>query len=101
MVWERLPEQVNICSVRLRASFTGRFTNLAAIGANNELAHVKPFDPNPPPINGDITLTLSFGIPNMIAMRLRSPKTDWVESYTISWSPSHSAMVACGSIGLW
>ncbi len=48
-----------------------------------------------------ITRTSDSGIPKTAAMLLRRGKTPCDASYTVSRLPSHSATVACGSIGLW
>ena len=48
MVRGRYPLEVNICS-RVTSSFTGRFTNRAAIAASVTGGQVLPLQPNPPP----------------------------------------------------
>ncbi len=40
-------------------------------------------------------------MPKVLATALRTPATYCVASYSVSVSPSHAAMVACGSIALW
>ena len=103
MVGVRYPARKNICW-RVRASFTGRPGSArAAIAARMTLACGVPFDPKPPPTNGQITRTCSSSSPNTLATADRAGCTPWVESHRVSGTSapgSHSAVVACGSSGL-
>src|ERR1035438_6477962 len=68
MVNDRLPAQVNIWPVLSNTIFTGLRISLEAMGANIVLAHIKPFDPKPPPIKEEITLTFSGSMPSMLGI---------------------------------
>ncbi len=96
----RLPTEPNICG-RSSASLTGRPTALAHIAAKATCDHAEPLQPKPPPRNGSITVTFSGAMPKILASVVLTPPTFWVASCSVSLSPFHSAMVACGSIGLW
>src|SRR3954467_8044378 len=60
-----------------------------------------PLHPNAPPTNLAMTRTFSGGMPNPFASFFRTAKTHCDESQTVSRSPLHEAIVACGSSGLW
>ena len=42
--------------------------------------------------------TFSFGMPSVFAMSAVLHAIIWFAVQSVSWSPSHAAMVACGSI---
>ena len=100
IVLGRCPVDVNICG-RVSTSFTGRPHVRAACAASATCCHKNPFDPNAPPRNGALTRTLSASIPSIAATIFRVPCTHRVLSCSCSRSPSHTASVAEGSIGLW
>ena len=87
--------------VRSSASLTGQPASFDAIAASITCDQVSPLQPKPPPTNGDTTRTLSAATPSVLAAVRRTPEMLWVESYSVSASPSHAAMVAWGSIGWW
>ncbi len=90
---------VNICC-RVTASFTGRPTWRAHIAARTTCGRGVPFDPNPPPTCGETTCTRSSSIAKTFAIARTTFQAPWLESYSVSPSPSQTATVACGSIGL-
>ncbi|MNT66204.1 hypothetical protein D3C72_2042510 [compost metagenome] len=96
----RAPTVPNICG-RSTTSLTGRPACCAAIAASTTCDHTEPLQPKPPPTNGQTTRTFSAGMPSVPDTALRTPVMYWVESYSVSSSPSQLAIVACGSIGLW
>src|SRR5579863_365297 len=88
MVCVRRPAVENICW-RERTSFTGRSTSLAAIQVITVLGQENPLEPKPPPMYDETSRIFSCGTPSIFERRFREPKTDCVESYTISSSPFH------------
>ncbi len=64
-------------------------------------AQTEPLPPKPPPTYGAITRTPATGTSNLRARCLRTQSMLCVASWTVSRSPSHAAVVACGSIALW
>ena len=95
----RPPTGPNICG-RSRTSLTGRPAWRAAIAASTTCDHTEPLQPNPPPTNGHTTRSLSGDRPSVLATVRRTPETYCVLSYNVRESPSHTAMVAWGSMGL-
>ncbi len=63
--------------------------------------HRLPLPPKPPPTNGATTVTLLAGTSNRSARCLRNQSTFWEPSHTVTRSPSHAAVVVCGSMALW
>src|SRR6266516_2176660 len=82
------------------ATLTGRSTARAAIAASTDAERGTNLDPNPPPTYSATTWTASIGRSNSPANLLATRYGPWVESYSVSVSPSQAAMVAGGSIGL-
>ena len=90
----------NICG-RWSTSFTGRPSFRAAMAASGTCDHTEPLQPKPPPTKGQMTRTLSFGTPSVLASVCCAPLMYWVVSYTVKRSPCQRAMEAWGSMGLW
>jgi len=85
---------------RVTASFTGAPTTRAARTASTTFGRALPLEPKPPPTCSARTRTSAGSTPNSVA---RSPATalvPWVESQTVRASPSQTAVLACGSMGL-
>ena len=59
------------------------------------------FAPKPPPMNSEITRTLSLGSPNREASSRRASNMPCVETHAVSRSPSQRATAAWGSSGVW
>ncbi len=85
---------------RVIATLTGRPTAWAAIAATTTCGRGVPFEPKPPPTCEAITRTCAGSSPNAWASVSRTELTPWFESYSVSSPPSHTAVAACGSIGL-
>ncbi len=96
----RYPTPKYVC-LRVRTSFTGRFTSRAARAAMEVCTQVRPPLPKAPPTAGEMTRILSGDMPNSAAMVSTVPCTCWVFSQSVSRSPSQRATVPAGSIGLW
>ena len=45
--------------------------------------------------------TFSFGIISVVAVSPTAQAIIWLDVHSVSLSPSHAAMVACGSICMW
>ena len=91
---------VYICG-RVSTSLTGRPDLRAAIAASDDVRPARSAVPKPPPTNGEITRTFSSGRPKLrdvAAARCLTPGSCRRGSVA---SPSQTAIVACGSIGLW
>ena len=58
-------------------------------------------EPKPPPTNGAITRTRLGEMPSCLATPRCVPITCWVDSQTVSSSPSQAQMTWNSSIGLW
>jgi hypothetical protein len=82
------------------AAFTGRPTARAAIAASTTTGRGVPLEPKPPPTCGETTRTSSSSRPNTLAIVVRTAVTPCVESYSVSEPSPHTAVAACGSIGL-
>jgi hypothetical protein len=83
------------------AIFTGLCAALAARAASTTSARINSFPPKPPPIKGRSSRTFSGLMPSVLA-RLPLPQAIiWFDVQTVSFSPSHDAMVAWGSIIAW
>ena len=95
----RWPVTENICCL-VTAHLTGRPVTRAAIAARITLGRGIPLAPNPPPTCSAITRTPPGSSPNTAAIWPAARDGPWVESYKVSMSPCHAAIVACGSIGL-
>ncbi|MNV97435.1 hypothetical protein D3C71_1925550 [compost metagenome] len=80
------------------ATFTGRPTALAAKAARTASTLRKSLPPKPPPINGDIRWTFSLSTPRVVARSVRDQSIIWFDVHTVTSSPSHVAIEACGSI---
>ena len=85
-------------SGRCSATFTGRFAARAPSAASSASARGNSLPPKPPPMNGESTRTFSFGIPSVVAISALFQAIIWFEVHNVSLSPSHAAIVACGSI---
>jgi hypothetical protein len=85
---------------RLTAIFAGRPTIRAATAARMTVGRGVPLDPKPPPTCGEMIRTCSGSSPKTSAIVARAGAAPCVESWIVSRSPSHTAMLACGSIGL-
>ena len=51
-----------------------------------------------PPMKGDTTRTLPFGMPSVVARSLAAQSIIWFDVQSVSWSPFQAAVDACGSI---
>ena len=90
-----------ICS-RDSDSLTGRRTALATSAVRMTCGHARPAPPKPPPTKGDRTRTLPAWSPKARATWLRTLTGHCVLSYSVRVpAGDHTAMVACGSMGLW
>ena len=87
-----------VISARCSATFTGRRAARAPSAASSASARRNSLPPKPPPMYGEIRRTFSFGMPSVLARSPRLQSTIWFEVQTVSSSPFHAAMVACGSI---
>ena len=86
-------------SVRSSTDLTGR-PALRASAATIASVRTNVFAPNEPPIGGAITRTSASSRPNACATSVRRLNGVWVPVVRVSRPPSsHSASVACGSIG--
>ena len=85
-------------SRRENTSLTGRRAARAsaATWASKCGSHLPP---KPPPSSGTITRTLDSGSCSVWATVLRAGNGTWVDDQIVTWSPSHCAITACGSIG--
>ena len=90
-----------IINGRCMAILTGRLAALAASAASTASARMNSFPPKPPPMNGESSRTLSFGMRRIEASAPRPQAIIWLLVHTVSLSPSHAAMVANGSIIAW
>ncbi len=81
-------------------TLTGRCRTVAAITAATWCARA-PLLPNPPPTCSDRTRTEAGSRENRLASSPATQVVPWLESTTSSRPPSHRAVAACGSIGLW
>jgi len=73
----------------------------AGKAAITECFHAICFAPKPPPMCGVRTRTRSFGSPSFPATSSRTAKMPCVDSYSVSSSPSQTAVQPCGSRALW
>ena len=83
------------------ATFTGRPAARAPSAASNASARTNSLPPKPPPMNGEISRTFSLAMPSVFAMSLVDQSIIWFEVQTVSLSPFHAAIDACGSIIAW
>lgn len=90
---------VNI-SGRVSTSLTGRRAWRAAITASTTCGQTRSPAPKPPPTYGASTRTPSSGTPNIRASAARTWVGHWVESCTVSRSPSQAASVVNRPSGL-
>ena len=75
----------SITSVRERWSITGRPVILAAQAARGSRI-ISCLQPKDPPMGVLMTRMWLMGMPRMVAMAERAPKTDWVAVQTVMWS---------------
>ena len=103
MCWRVIGRCPTVVNMRLRGTctLTGRFTFFAPMAASSECGQGKSFPPKPDPWKGEITRMRSSGIPSISDITCWWFTTPWLVSYIVILSPSHTAMVACISIGLW
>lgn len=52
-------------------------------------------------MNGETMRTLSLGMPSVVAMSSWAQPTIWFDVQTVTLSPDHTAIDACGSIMQW
>ncbi|SAL88376.1 hypothetical protein AWB67_07584 [Caballeronia terrestris] len=83
---------------RVSATLTGRRAARAPSAASRASARMNSLPPKPPPIYGEISRTLSLGMPSVCATSARLQSTIWFEVQSVSCSPSQTAIDACGSI---
>jgi hypothetical protein len=82
------------------ATLTGRPTIRAAMTARMACGRARSLEPKPPPTCSATTRTRSGGRPNALATAWLTNVGACVDSCSVTPSPSQTAMVACGSIGL-
>ena len=80
---------------------TGRPPSRASLAAAMVKSLRPSLLPNPPPMYSFRTRTLPAGIARARANPSRTDWTAWVESQTVSRSPSQTATEACVSVGWW
>ncbi len=95
------PPTVRYTASRVSISRTGRPVARAASAARIVPGQTLALPPNAPPTNGAITRTFVSGTSNRCARWRRVQSMFCVPSWTVSASPCHDAVVACGSSALW
>ena len=73
----------------------------AASAASTTCDQAEPLQPKPPPTNGRDHVTFSGAMPKIFASVVLHAADVLGRVVQVSRSPSQSATVACGSIGLW
>ena len=97
--WSRPAVAAANSSLRSARHFTGRFSTLATHTATDSSGWMPVLMPKPPPMSRTSTRTLSLGILRTTsASASRVPDGFWLPIWTVMRSPSHSAMIARGSI---
>ena len=83
------------------ASFTGRPAARAPSAASTVSARRNSLPPKPPPMKGESSRRFFGSMLRALAMSRLPQPIIWFEVHSVSLSPAHAAMVACGSIIAW